>query len=102
MITTTEILQTIPKLSQEDCFQIAEILLQRLLTQTKPTRAQINQQLKIAALLAVEVLGVKKEILCLAFACNESVSTIRKSLDCTCHVVILCCVRNPTPFLSLR
>ncbi len=28
MITTTEILQTIPKLSQEDCFQIAEILLQ--------------------------------------------------------------------------
>jgi hypothetical protein len=27
MITTTEILQTIPKLSQEDCFQIAEILL---------------------------------------------------------------------------
>ena len=54
MITTTEILQTIPKLSQEDCFQIAEILLQRLLTQTKPTRAQINQQLKIAALLAVD------------------------------------------------
>ena len=50
---------------------------------------------------AVEVLGVKKEILCLAFACNESISTIRKSLDCTCHVVILCCVRNPTPFLSL-
>ena len=54
MITTTEILQTIPKLSQEDCFQIAETLLQRLLTQTKPTRAQINQQLKIAALLAVD------------------------------------------------
>jgi len=54
MITTTEILQTIPKLSQDDCFQIAEILLQRLLTQTKPTRAQINQQLKIAALLAVD------------------------------------------------
>ena len=54
MITTTEILQTIPKLSQEDCFQIAEILLQRLLTQTKPTRTQINQQLKIATLLAVE------------------------------------------------
>ena len=55
MITTKEILQTIPKLSQEDCFQIAEILLQRLLTQTKPTRAQINQELKIAALLAVDV-----------------------------------------------
>ena len=54
MITTTEILQTIPQLSQEDCFQIAEILLQRLLTQTKPTRAQISQQLKIAALLAVD------------------------------------------------
>jgi hypothetical protein len=54
MITTTEILQTIPNLSQADCFQIAEILLQRLLTQTKPTRAQINQQLKIAALLAVD------------------------------------------------
>lgn len=54
MITTTEILQTIPKLFQEDCFQIAEILLQRLLTQTKPTRNQINQQLKIAALLAVD------------------------------------------------
>jgi hypothetical protein len=54
MITTTEILQTIPKLSQEDCFQIAEILLQRLLTKTKPTRSQINQQLKIAALLAVD------------------------------------------------
>jgi hypothetical protein len=54
MITTTEILQTSPKLSQEDCFQIAEILLQRLLTQTKPTRTQINQQLKIAALLAVD------------------------------------------------
>jgi hypothetical protein len=54
MVTTTEILQTIPKLSQEDCVQIAEILLQRLLTQTKPTRAQINQQLKIAALLAVD------------------------------------------------
>ena len=54
MITTTEILQTIPKLSQEDCFQIAEILLQRLLTQTKPTRAQINQQLEIAALLAFD------------------------------------------------
>ncbi|MEI6329579.1 MAG: hypothetical protein WCP16_10130 [Pseudanabaena sp. ELA645] len=54
MITTTEILQTIPKLSQEDCFQIAEILLQRLLIQTKPTRTQINQQLKIAALLAVD------------------------------------------------
>jgi len=54
MITTTEILQTIPKLSQEDCFQIAEIFLQRLLTQTKPTRTQINQQLKIAALLAVD------------------------------------------------
>jgi len=54
MITTTEILQTIPQLSQEDCFQIAEILLQRLLTQTNPTRAQINQQLKVAALLAVD------------------------------------------------
>ena len=54
MITTTEILQTIPTLSQEDCCQIAEILLQRLLTQTKPARAQINQQLKIAALLAVD------------------------------------------------
>ena len=54
MITTTEILQTIPKLSQKDCFQIAEILLQRLLTSAKPTRAQINQQLKIAALLAVD------------------------------------------------
>jgi hypothetical protein len=54
MITTTEILQTIPKLSQAECFQIAEILLQRLLTQTKPTRAQINQQLKIAALVAVD------------------------------------------------
>ena len=54
MITTKEILQTIPKLSQEDCFQIAEILLQRLLTQTNPTRAQINQQLKVAALLAVD------------------------------------------------
>lgn len=54
MITTTEILQTIPQLSQEDCFQIAEIFLQRLLTQTKPTRTQINQQLKIAALLAVD------------------------------------------------
>jgi hypothetical protein len=54
MITTTEILQTIPKLSQEDCFQIAEILLQRVLNQTKPTRTQINQQLKIAALLAVD------------------------------------------------
>ena len=54
MITTKEILQTIPKLSQEDCFQIAEILLQRLLTPAKPTRAQINQQLKIAALLAVD------------------------------------------------
>lgn len=54
MITTTEILQTIPKLSQEDCFQIAEILLQGLLTQTNPTRTQINQQLKIAALLAVD------------------------------------------------
>ncbi|MEI6329573.1 MAG: hypothetical protein WCP16_10100 [Pseudanabaena sp. ELA645] len=54
MITTTEILQTIPNLSQEDCFQIAEILLQRLLAQTKPTRTQINQQLKIAALLAVD------------------------------------------------
>ena len=54
MITTTEILQTIPKLSQEDCFQIAEILLQRLLTQTKPTHEQINQQLKVAALLAVD------------------------------------------------
>jgi hypothetical protein len=54
MITTTEILQTIPKLSQEDCVQIAEILLQRLLTKTKPTHAQINQQLKIAALLAVD------------------------------------------------
>ncbi|WP_190315853.1 hypothetical protein [Pseudanabaena sp. UWO310] len=37
MITTTEIFQTIPKLPQKDCFQIAEILLQRLLTQTKPT-----------------------------------------------------------------
>ena len=49
-----QILQTIPKLSQADCFQIAEILLQRLLTQTKPTRTQINQQLKIAALLAVD------------------------------------------------
>ena len=54
MITTTEILQTIPQLSQEDCFQIAEILLQRLLTQTNPTRDQINQQLKVAALLAVD------------------------------------------------
>ena len=54
MITTKEILQTIPKLSQEDCFQIAEILLQRLLTPAKSTRAQINQQLKIAALLAVD------------------------------------------------
>ena len=54
MITTKEILQTIPKLSQEDCFQIAEILLQRLLTPAKPTRAQINQQLKIAALLVVD------------------------------------------------
>ena len=54
MITTKEILQTIPKLSQEDCFQIAKILLQRLLTQTNPTRAQINQELKIAALLAVD------------------------------------------------
>ena len=54
MITTTEILQTIPKLSQDDCFKIAEILLQKLLTQTKPTRTQINQQLKIAALLAVD------------------------------------------------
>ena len=54
MITTTKILQTIPQLSQEDCFQIAEILLQRLLTQTNPTRAQINQQLKVAALLAVD------------------------------------------------
>ena len=54
MITTTEILQTIPQLSQEDCFQIAEILLQRLLTQTNPTRAQIKQQLKVAALLAVD------------------------------------------------
>lgn len=42
MVTTTEILQTIPKLSQEDCFQIAEILLHRLLTQTKSTRTQIN------------------------------------------------------------
>ena len=39
MITTKEILQTIPKLSQEDCFQIAEILLQRLLTPAKTTRA---------------------------------------------------------------
>jgi hypothetical protein len=46
MITTTEILQTIPKFSKEDCFQIAETLLQRLLTQTKSTRAKINQQLK--------------------------------------------------------
>ena len=54
MITTIEILQTIPKLSQEECFQIGEILLQRLLTQTKPTSAQMNQQLKIAALLAVD------------------------------------------------
>jgi hypothetical protein len=54
MITTTEILQTIPNLSQADCFQIAEILLQRVLNQTKPTRTQINQQLKIAALLAVD------------------------------------------------
>ena len=54
MITTTEILQTIPKLSQEDCFQIAEMLLQRMLTRTKPTRNQINQQLKITALLAVD------------------------------------------------
>ena len=33
MITTTEILQTIPQLSQEDCFQIAEILLQTHVTQ---------------------------------------------------------------------
>ncbi len=53
MITTTEILQTIPQLSQEDCFQIAETLLQRLQTSI-PTRAQINQQLRIAALLAVD------------------------------------------------
>jgi hypothetical protein len=54
MITTTEILQTIPTLPQEDCFCIAKTLLQRLQTQTAPTRDQINQQLKIAAFLAVE------------------------------------------------
>jgi hypothetical protein len=55
MTTTTEILQTIPQLPQEDCFQIAETLLQRLQTAIAiPTRAQINQQLRIAALLAVD------------------------------------------------
>jgi hypothetical protein len=54
MITTTEILQTIPKLAQEDCFRIAEILLQKLQTQIAQTRQQINQQLKIAALLALD------------------------------------------------
>jgi len=55
MVTTTEILQTIPKLSQEDCFRIAATLLETLRTQTAmPNRAQINQQLEIAALLAVE------------------------------------------------
>jgi hypothetical protein len=54
MITTTEILQTIPTLPQEDCFCIAETLLQRLQTQTAPTRDQVNQQLKIAAFLAVD------------------------------------------------
>jgi hypothetical protein len=54
MISTTEILQTIPTLPQEDCFSIAETFLQRLQTQTAPTREQINQQLKIAAFLAVD------------------------------------------------
>lgn len=54
MITTTEILQTIPKLPQEDCFRIAETLLQKLQTQIAPNRQQINQQLKIAALLALD------------------------------------------------
>jgi len=55
MTTTTEILQTIPQLSPEDCFQIAETLLQRLQTAIiSPTHAQINQQLRIAALLAVD------------------------------------------------
>ncbi len=38
MITTTEILQTIPKLAQEDCFCIAETLLQKLQTQIAPNR----------------------------------------------------------------
>ncbi|MEE3719277.1 hypothetical protein V2H45_21265 [Tumidithrix elongata RA019] len=55
MITTIDILQAIPKLPQEDCFRIAETLLQTLQAQTAiPTREQINQQLQIAALLAVE------------------------------------------------
>jgi hypothetical protein len=55
MITTTEILQTIPQLSPADCFQIAETLLVKMQTTISiPTREQINQQLKIAALLAVD------------------------------------------------
>ena len=44
----------------------------------------------------VEVLRVKKEILCLAWARDESVSTIRKSLDCSCHVFVVLC-EKPDP-----
>jgi hypothetical protein len=52
---TTEILQTIPQLPQADSSQIAETFLMRLQTAIAiPIREQINQQLKIAALLAVD------------------------------------------------
>ena len=75
---------------------------------TQPLFAFLNFKRDVVALLkfvesnAIEVFGVEEKILRLAFARDESESTIRKSLYCSCHTSLICVfVEKPTPLLYL-